>query len=63
MIPPDLQIVGIASIEFDPESGAVLRLRLSDGSLAACWWSTDMLMESMAVVTQARHAPAGAVMN
>jgi hypothetical protein len=61
MIPHDRRIVGIASVAFDPADGELrLRVALDDGSIAACWWSAEMLAQSMSVVSEPTHAPADA---
>lgn len=58
MIPPDVSIVGVASVAFDAERAEPwLRLVLSDGSIAATWWPVADLAKFAAVVTPLMHRP------
>jgi hypothetical protein len=64
MLPAEARIIGIASCEFDAAAGSLwLRMQLSDGSIAACWWGVHDLTRFMAVVSPPTRAPLGAAIN
>jgi hypothetical protein len=49
-------IVGVAGFTID-DGALYLRVRLSDGSVGACWWLLDELVRHVAVVAAPSHAP------
>jgi len=63
MLPDSVEIVGIASCDYDVELGVLrLRMQLSDGSTCASYWEAADLKRFMSIVTRAIRRPAGAAL-